>query len=193
MPRVQQWGRRESIIWPPRGYLYTLGALFLACVAMGFFVYLRFQFGLSPLERYYLPYYLRTETAGLAHPMSKYQMLCVTDGESVSRIALEADVQPGSTPQFEGKPLLLTLTPQAAVHGTYYLSREAPRNYQNKVLHAWIAHWIFGDVSLYSLFRMQLLFGLAAFVLQLPFSIHKDLGRIKQLRYGPAILSGQSV
>ena len=31
---------------------------------------------------------------------------------------------------------------------------------------------------------MQLLFGLAAFVLQLPFSIHKDIGRIKQLRYG---------
>ena len=39
MPIVQQWGRRESIIWPPRGYLYTLGAFFLACVAMGFFVY----------------------------------------------------------------------------------------------------------------------------------------------------------
>jgi hypothetical protein len=33
MPTVQQWGRRESIIWPPRGYLYTLGAFFLACVA----------------------------------------------------------------------------------------------------------------------------------------------------------------
>jgi type IV secretory pathway TraG/TraD family ATPase VirD4 len=184
MPTVQQWGRRESIIWPPRGYLYTLGALFLACVATGFFVYLRFQFGLLPLERYYLPYYLRSETAGLAHPMSKYQMLCVTDGESVSRIALEADVQPGSTPQFEGKPLPLMLTPQAGIHGTYYLSRELPRDYQNKVLHAWIAHWIYGDVPLYNLFRMQLLFGLAAFVLQLPFSIHKDIGRIKQLRYG---------
>ena len=28
MPAVQQWGRKESIIWPPRGYLYTLGALY---------------------------------------------------------------------------------------------------------------------------------------------------------------------
>jgi hypothetical protein len=54
MPTVQQWGRRESIIWPPRGYLYTLGAFFLACVATGFFIYLRFQFGLQPLQRYYL-------------------------------------------------------------------------------------------------------------------------------------------
>ena len=184
MPTVQQWGRRESIIWPPRGYLYTLGAFFLACVATGFFVYLRFQFGLQPLQRYYLPYYLRSETAGIAHSASKYELLYVSDGETPGRVALEVDVQPGSTPQFGGKPLPLTLTPEAAVHGTYFLMREAPRNYQNKVIHAWIAHWIYGDVPLYNLFKMQLLFGLAAFVLQLPFSIHKDIGRIKQLRYG---------
>jgi type IV secretory pathway TraG/TraD family ATPase VirD4 len=184
MPTVQQWGRRESIIWPPRGYLYTLGALFLACVATGFFVYLRFQFGLSPLERYYLPYYLRSETAGMTHSASKYEMLYVSDGELPGRAALEADVEPGTTPQFGDKPLPLTLTPQAAIHGTYFLMRESPRSYQNKVIHAWIAHWIYGDVPLYNLFRMQLLFGLAAFVLQLPFSIHKDIGRIKQLRYG---------
>lgn len=184
MPVVQQWGRNESLIWPPRGYLYTLGAFFLACVATGFFVYLRFQFGLSPLERYYLPYYLRSETAGNAHPASSYQMLYVSDGESPGRLALEADVQPGSTPQFEGKPLPLALTPQAAVHGTYYLSREAPRNYQNKAIHAWIAHWIYGDVALYTRFSMQFVFGVLAFVLQLPFSIVKDIKRIKQLRYG---------
>jgi type IV secretory pathway TraG/TraD family ATPase VirD4 len=184
MPTVQQWGRRESIIWPPRGYLYTLGAFFLACVATGFFIYIRFQFGLSPLERYYLPYYLRSETAGLAHPTSNYQMLMVTDGESVSRIALEADVLPGSTPQLRGPDLPLKISPQSEVHGTYYLAHEAPRNYQNKVLHAWIAHWIYKDVSLYEIFRMQLIFGLAAFVFQLPFSIRKDIARIKQLRYG---------
>ncbi|MGB9230707.1 MAG: ArsR family transcriptional regulator, partial [Terracidiphilus sp.] len=184
MPAVQHWGRNESLIWPPRGYLYTLGAFFLACVATGFFVYLRFHFGLSPLERYYLPYYLRSETAGIAHPASSYQMLYVSDGESPGRLALEADVQPGSTVQFGGEPLPLMLTPQASAHETYYLSREAPRNYQNKAIHAWIAHWIYADVPLYSLFRMQLLFGLAAFVLQLPFSIPKDIKRIKQLRYG---------
>ncbi|MGA3035565.1 MAG: type IV secretion system DNA-binding domain-containing protein [Terracidiphilus sp.] len=184
MPTVQQWGRRESIIWPPRGYLYTLGAFFLACVATGLFVYVRFQFGLSPLERYYLPYYLRSETAGLTHSVSKYQLVVVTDGETSGRPALEADVQPGSTPQFGSKPLPLTITPQASVNHLYYLARESPRDYQNKVIHAWIAHWIYADVSLYNLFKMQLLFGLAAFVLQLPFSIHKDIERIRMLRYG---------
>ncbi|MGH9502247.1 MAG: type IV secretion system DNA-binding domain-containing protein [Terriglobales bacterium] len=184
MPTVQQWGRRESVIWPPRGYLYTLGAFFLALVATGLFLYVRFQYGLSPLERYYLPYYLRSETAGLTHPMSTYQMLYVSDGKSMGRTALDADVQPGTTPQFAGKPVPLALTPQAAQDGAYFLYREPLRIYPNKTLHAWISHWIYADIPLYKLFTTQLLFGLIALVLQLPFSIRRDIHRIRQLRYG---------
>jgi hypothetical protein len=139
MATVQQWGRKESVIWPPRGYVYTLGAFIFACILAGLFIYIRFEYGLSPLMRYYLPYYLRTETAGLTHPVSQYQLLYVSDGEKPGRAALDSDVQPGSTPQIGGKPLPLTLTPEAAKHGTFYLTRESLRNYQNKALHAWIA------------------------------------------------------
>ena len=119
---------------------------------LGFFVYLRFQFGLSPLERYYLPYYLRSETAGLTHPASTYQMLYVSDGQKAGRPALDADVQPGSTPQFGGKPLPLTLTPQAASMAHIISCGSRRASYQNKAIHAWIAHWIYGDVPLYRLF-----------------------------------------
>ena len=41
------WGRKESIVWPPHKPIYTLGALFLALIATGFFVYLRFQPGMQ--------------------------------------------------------------------------------------------------------------------------------------------------
>ena len=85
MSSVQQWGRKESVIWPPRGYVYTLGAFIFACILTGVFIYIRFQFGLSPLQRYYLPYYLRTETAGMTHPVSQYQLLYVSDGEKQGR------------------------------------------------------------------------------------------------------------
>src|SRR5260370_41668536 len=81
-------------------------------------------------------------------------------------------------------PLPLTITSQAAHDGAFFLRRERLRNYQNKPLHAWIAHWIYQDVALYKLFTMQFIFGIVAFVLQLPFSIRKDLRRIKELRYG---------
>ena len=117
MPTVQQWGRTESIIWPPRRYLYTLGAIFLSLVATGFFVYVRFQFGLSPLERYYLPYYLRTELAGLTHPTSNYQLLYISDGKSRPRTALEPDVESGATPQLTGSPLPLVLSSRARRQG----------------------------------------------------------------------------
>ncbi len=176
MATVQQWGRKESIIWPPRGYVYTLGAFIFACILAGLFIYIRFQYGLSPLQRYYLPYYLRTETAGLTHPVSQYQLLYVSDGEKQGRAALDRDVQPGSTPQFGGKPLPLMLTPEAAKHGAFYLMRESLRNYQNKALHAWIARWIYQDVPIYKLFTMQFVFGLVAFALQLPFSIRRTSG-----------------
>jgi hypothetical protein len=184
MPAVQQWGRKESIIWPPRRYLYTLGALFLSLIATGFFIYVRFQFGFSPLERYYLPYYVRSEMAGLTRPASTYQLLYVSDGKSRARAALEADVEPGSTPQFTGKALPLALSSQDRRQGFRLLFREQPRSYQNKAIHGWIAHWVYQDVPLSSLFTMQLFFGLTAFALQLPFSIRRDIQRIKGLRYG---------
>jgi hypothetical protein len=113
MPTVQQWGRKESLIWPPRGYLYTLSALFLSLAATGFFVYVHFQYGLSPLERYYLPYYLRSEMPSLLHPASTYQLLYVSDGKSRARPALEADVEPGATPQLTDEPLPFALSAQA--------------------------------------------------------------------------------
>lgn len=183
MTTIQQWGRRESVIWPPRGYLYTAGVFFLACAATGFFIYIRFQYGLSPLERYYLPYYMRSNAA-FTHQASTYQMLRVTNGNSMGRLALDSDVQPRSELRSDGKPLPLMLTPKVAQGGRYLLYREPPTNYANKTIRDWLAHWIYGDVSLYGLFQMQLWFGLATFILQLPFSIRKDIQRVRQLRYG---------
>jgi type IV secretory pathway TraG/TraD family ATPase VirD4 len=147
-------------------------------------IYVRFQFGLSPLERYYLPYYLRTELAGVTHSSSYYQLIYVSDRKSLIRTALESDVEPGATLQLKGGPLPLVLSSEARRKGFSSLLREEPHRYSNKALHAWICHWIYSEVSLTQLFKMQLIFGLAAFALQLPFSVRNDIRRIKALRYG---------
>ena len=39
-------------------------------------------------------------------------------------------------------------------------------------------------MPVYRLFTLQFVFGIVAFVLQLPFSVPKDIRRIKDLRYG---------
>lgn len=184
MANTQQWGRNESLIWPPRGYLYTLGALFLAVAATGFFVFLRLQYGLPPLQRYYLPYYLRTEAAGILHSSSAYQLLYVADGKSKSRPALDSDVESGMTPQKSGKSLPLTLSEKARQHGVQFLYSEPLRRYSNKALHAWIGHWIYGNRPVWRLFAWQVAFGLLVLLIQLPLSIPKDIRRLKDLRYG---------
>ena len=184
MASAEHWGRRESLIWPPRGYLYTLGALFLAIIFTGFLVWLRIAYGLSPLERYYLPYYLRTETLGTLHPWGAYQLVVVQGGKSQMRPALNVDVQRGKTPQAVGTPLPFALSDQTRKDGYRVLFREAPQRYSNKALHAWIAHWIYGDQSIPQLFLWQFVFGFAAFLIQLPLSIPKDIRRLKDLRYG---------
>ena len=184
MPAVQQWGRKESLIWPPRGFYYTYGGIFLAIVATGFLIYAHYRVALSPMERYYLPYYLRSEMPGLLHPASTYQLLYVSDGKSRSRPALEADVEPGATTQLTGAPLPLVVSAQARQQGFHLLFREQPRSYSNKAFHAWISHWVYADVPLDRLFTTQLILGLAAFVLQLPLSVRRDIQRRKELRYG---------
>jgi type IV secretory pathway TraG/TraD family ATPase VirD4 len=76
------------------------------------------------------------------------------------------------------------MNPKAAQSSHSLLYREPLRAYPNRAIHEWIGHWIYADVPLYGLFTVQLWFGLAVLVLQLPYSIRKDIARIRQLRYG---------
>jgi hypothetical protein len=55
MPETN-WGRKETIIWPPHSPIYTFGAGFLSLILTGLFVYLHFAFALFPLEQLYYPF-----------------------------------------------------------------------------------------------------------------------------------------
>jgi len=184
MPAAQQWGRKESIVWPPRGFYYTYGAIFVAVVATGFFMFVHFRFSLSPLEQYYLPYYVRSEAAGLLRPTGMYRLVYITDGKSHSRVAMPNDVTAGETRQFSGRPLPLVLSDGALQQGFQYIYPEYQHPYQNNRLHAWLGHEVYGDTTLSSMFSVPLYCGLLALFLQLPFSIRKDVRRRKELRYG---------
>ena len=187
MSSTQKWGREESWIWPPRGFHFTQAAV-LAAALVGFLMYLRFHFGLHPLEQYYLPYYLRSETVGTLHPIGTYQLLyVVSSGERAIRLASDSDVQPGLTAQPVGKPLPFRLSEAALERGWRLLWRETPRQYQNQVLHKYLERWIYGGATPLDLFKAPLLWGGLTLILELPFSIRKDLRRRLELRYGRRI------
>jgi hypothetical protein len=183
MPEMN-WGRKETIIWPPHQPIYTYGAIFLALVGAGFFVYLRFAIALKPLERYYLPTYIKTSIGLSFRSSGKYQVLLVSDASGKAWYALKDDVESGSTPQVKGKSIPLALSEAARQRGVVSLYRGAPTVYQNKLLNEWLQKQIYAGDTVANIFEPPLVFGLVALLLQLPFSIRKDIRRRKQMRYG---------
>ena len=125
---ITKWGRKESIIWPPHSPIYTYGAVFIAITLTGLFVYCRFAFGNSPLQRFYTPAYIRSSITGTLVPSRRdnYLMLMLGARGIAPRLAGNSDVTDGSTPEPGGKPIPLALS-QPALHHGYTLLYLAPQ------------------------------------------------------------------
>ena len=149
MPETN-WGRKETVIWPPHSPIYTFGAVFLALILTGLFVYLRFAFALSPLEQFYLPLYIKTSIAPNFRSSGKYQMLLMSDRKSRAWYARQVDVAAGSTPQENTKPIPLVLSDSARQHGMIYLYRGAPNAYQNSALGSYLKQQVYSGASIVS-------------------------------------------
>jgi hypothetical protein len=180
------WGRKETIIFPPHGAIYSYGTVFFAVILTGLFVYLRFTFGNSPLQRFYTPIYIRSSVAGgvSASRKDKYRLVMIAARGIRPRPATDADAKDGNTPEPGTKPLPLALS-QSALQAGYDLLYEDPeRTYFDAPLSAYLKTAIYGGNSLFDIYQLPLSFGLGFLLLQLPFSIQKDIKRRKQMRYG---------
>src|SRR6202051_3523063 len=104
-----KWGRKETIIWPPHGPLYTYGAVFVAVVLTGLFLYSRCTYGTTTLHRFYTPTCIRSSLAGAigASRRDNYRMLMVGARGITPRLATNPHVRGGPTPPPGGQPLPL--------------------------------------------------------------------------------------
>jgi type IV secretory pathway TraG/TraD family ATPase VirD4 len=180
----QQWGRKETVIFPPHSPIYTYGAVFLAFVLTGCFLYVRFTYGQTPLQQFYTPIYARTAAGAALNKKDKYQLLYVSDGTKIGAPVVEADVQQGTTPAPGGKQIPLTLSNAAAGRGLRALYRGPEQPYLDKPLHEYLKSTVFEDEKLWDIYKLPLLFGFLTLLAQLPFSIRKDIKRRKQMKYG---------
>jgi Type IV secretion-system coupling protein DNA-binding domain len=181
-----KWGRKETMIWPPHSPIYTYGAVFMAVVLTGLFLYCRFSFGNNSLQRFDTPIYIRSSVAGAvgATRRDNYRMLMVGARGIPPRLAMNADVTDGKTPEPGGKPIPLALSKFALQHGYTLLYLGPEQSYIDALLNSYLKSAVYGGDTLFDLYELPLLFGLASLVIQLPFSIAKDVRRRKQLRYG---------
>jgi hypothetical protein len=184
MTNIYKWGRNESVIWPPHGPVYSWAAVFACTFLLALFMYLCFRFTLSPLQQYYLPYYLRSEMAGAMRPAGKYQLLYVLDASGKLRPALADDVKPGKSEQPSGKPIPMELSADAVKGGARTLFREPERIYRNAPLHAWLSRWVYAGQEPLKLFIRPLEATPVLLLIALVLAIPKDIARRRQLRYG---------
>jgi hypothetical protein len=180
----QEWGRNEATIWPRRGMIRTLGALFIALVAIFAIAYLRFAFGLSPLQRFYLPAFARSAALAQVTQNNAYRLLLIADAKGRSRFAVDSDLIPGETKVSDARPVPFALSDLAKQSGFLRLILAPKRPCNNAQLHAYLRYWVYANQDVRGLFAPALWSGLGLFVLQLFFTIPKDLEHRRELRYG---------
>jgi hypothetical protein len=183
---MTKWGRKETAIWPPHSPIYTYGAMFASVILTGLFLYCRFNFGNNPLERFYTPIYLRASLAATVGPSRKdsYRLLFVAGRGVPSHLATDADVTDGRTPQSGDRSIPLALSKSALQQGYVFLFRGPQLSYSDASLSSYLRSGVYGGDTLFDLYKSPLLLGLLSLLIQLPFSIRKDIRRRKELRYG---------
>src|ERR1700761_1643959 len=126
-----QWGRKETIITPPRQPVYSFALAALSLMLTVVFVCLYVRWGLSPLERFDLMPYLRSGLYSNFRKSDSYQLLTVADNQLHARPALTDDVEDASTAQPKGHPLPVQLKHSARAAGLVYLYRGPKTVYRN--------------------------------------------------------------
>jgi len=146
MMPTTQWGRKETIIFPPHSPIYSYGAVFLAAVFTGLFLYLRFSYGQTPLQQFYTPIYVRSAVGGAFKKTHPYQLLYAAGVSTEAEIASESDVQAGTTLASQGKQIPLALSSDAQRRGLDVLYRGTEQKYIDGRLHAYLRNAVYaGD------------------------------------------------
>ena len=179
-----QWGRKETIVRPPHAPVYSFGAVFAGLVLTCIFIGLYIGFLMTPLQRWYLPLYVRTGVVGIVRKVDTYQLLNVADVHLHARPAIEIDVEKGSTPQPNRQPLPLALSDSARASGLVYLYPGPKASYRNGPLHAYLQRFVYDGHGIVDVLRWPLLAGLVSFLGLLVVAARKDVERLKEMKYG---------
>jgi type IV secretory pathway TraG/TraD family ATPase VirD4 len=164
--------------------LRTAGAFFIALVVCAGLAYLRFSLGLSPLQRYYLPIYLRSAIMADLTQTNEYSLLMLADRKGRGRVAVEDDLAPGVTQLSPRQSVPFVPSEEAQRNGFSRLYVEPQRLYRNGPLHQYLKYWIYGQRGVAQLFAPALWGSLGILVLLLCYAVPQDLKRRRELRYG---------
>jgi len=179
------WGRKETIIWPQNRPIYTYGAIFAAIVLTAVFLYVRLRFIGTPLQRFYMPVYVRTSIFGSFSQThrSQYRMLFLAGRGNKPSPVMNDDVVHGKTMEPEGRIIPLALSPSALQSGDDLLFRGPLRSYVDARMGDYLKVAVYKD-ELSAIVKIPLLCGAGVFLILLPLAVTRDVKRQKALKYG---------
>ena len=164
---ANQWGRRETIIWPPHVPILSYTALATALLCTCFFIWQRLNFSLAPLQKSYITEYLRSQVGSTFKAHQSYRLLYVGDGKTKVRLALPADFTDGITTIPNGKTLPVTLSEVAKLQGYRWFFRGPSKKLADMSMHRWLRTAVYEDGGLLRLFAVSLIEGASCLAVML--------------------------
>jgi type IV secretory pathway TraG/TraD family ATPase VirD4 len=179
-----QWGRKESIIWPPHAPVMSYSALATALLFTSLFIWQRLHFSLPPLQRSYITEYIRAEVGSVVHMHSTYHLLYLGGDKAKPRLALPVDFASGQMTLPDGRAVPFTLSELAQTQGYRFPFRGPALKVADASMYHWLRYAIFDGNGLFDVFTISFIEGGICLLAMLWFSIPKDIQRFKQMKYG---------
>ena len=180
---ASQWGRKETLIWPPQVPVYTIGTMILAVpilMSLLLGMYLTKPF----LAREYTGDYLKSAAGAEFKMHNSFRLIFLQGGKRAPRGAQHQDFVPGTTILPNGKELSVQLSPQAIAEGYTTFVRGPERKIADDALYGWFRSAIFGGDDVLSSYGPALVEAGIVVIFLLCFAVPLDFKRGKKMKYG---------
>ena len=179
-----QWGRKETIIWPPHAPVMSYTAIATALLCTVLFVWQRLHFSLPPLQQSYITEYIRAEVGAAVHTHGSYRLLYLGGGKPKPRLALPVDFAAGQMTLPDGRVVPFTLSELAQAQGYRFPFRGPSQKLADAAMNHWLRYAIFDGKGLFAVFTISFIEGGVCLLAMLWFAIPKDIQRFRQMKYG---------
>ena len=179
-----QWGRKESIIWPPHAPVMSYSALAVALLCTCLFIWQRLHFSLPPLQKSYIIEYMRAEVGAAVHMHGTYRLLYLGGEKVKTRLALPVDFASGRMTLPDGRAVPFALSELARTQGYRFPFRGPAQKLADASMYRWLRYAIFDGKVPFGVFTISFIEGGVCLLAMLWFSIPMDIERFKQMKYG---------
>ena len=183
MTQKTEWGRRETIVWPPHAPIYTMTAIVCCLLFTLSACWLHLRWFQTAMQRTYALPYLQSSIGALFKQKGRYRLVYVGGATAKVRLAVPLDFVDRETQLADGQIVPVQLSPASLHEGHTVFFTGAEREYVDANLARWMGQLYFAD-GLLALYRVPLLFSLAVFSVVVVFAGRADVRRFKGMKYG---------